>query len=88
MKIDDESREQTSPIRGLYKFHVMPCSLTNAPAIFLRLIQKVLEGVNTKDGQGFADVYIEAVLVFSADDHVEHIHVVLDRLLRAGLKLK
>ena len=88
MKIDDKSCGKTSPIRGLYKFHVMPCSLTNAPAIFLRLIQKVLEGVNTKDGQGLADVYIDAVLVFSTDDHMERLHVVLDRLLRAGLKLK
>ena len=66
----------------------MPFSLTNVPTIFLRLIQKVLEGVNTMDGQGFADVYINAVLVFSADIHEECLHVVLDRLLRAGLKLE
>ena len=45
----------------------MLCSLTNAPAIFLRLMQKVLEGVNSKDGQVFADVYIDAVLVLFPD---------------------
>ena len=68
----------------------MPFSLTNAPAIFQRLMQRVLEGVNSKNGQGFPDVYINNVLAFSqaTDDHVEPHCVVLDRLRRAGLKLK
>ena len=92
VKIDDESREKTAFIthRGLFEFHVMPFGLTNAPAIFQRLMQRVLEGVNPKDGRDSADVYIDDVLVFSqtADDHVEHLRVVLDRLRRAGLKLK
>ena len=56
----------------------MPFGLTNAPAIFQRLMQRVLDGVNPKDGPGFTD----------AEDHVEHLRAVLDRLCKAGLKLK
>ena len=92
VKVDDDSHAKTAFIthRGLFEFHVMPFGLTNAPAIFQRLMQRVLDGVNPEDGQSFADVYIDDVLVFSqtADDHVEHLRMVLDRLRKAGLKLK
>ena len=67
-----------------------PFGLTNAPAIFQWLMQRVLDGVNPEDDPDFTDAYIEDVLVFSrtAEDHVEHLRVVLDRLCKAGLKLK
>ena len=50
----------------------------------------VQDEMNLKDGQGFADVYIDDIPVFSqtTDDRVEHLRVVLNRLHRAGLKLK
>lgn len=92
VKVDEESREKTAFVtqRGLFEFRVMPFGLTNAPAIFQRLMQRVLDGVNPEDGPDFTDAYIDDVLVFSrtAEDHVEHLCAVLDRLRKAGLKLK
>ena len=65
----------------------MPFGLANAPAIFQRLMQRVLDGVNPEDGPNFTDAYIDDVFVFSqtAEDHVEHLRAVLDRLCKAGL---
>ena len=92
VKVDEESCEKTAFVtqRGLFEFRVMPFGLTNAPAIFQRLMQRVLDGVNPEDGPDFTDAYIDDVLVFSrtAEDHVEHLRAVLDRLRKAGLKLK
>lgn len=84
VKTDDESWEKTAFIthHGLFEFHVMPFGLTNAPGIFQRLMQRALEGVKPEDGQNFADVYIDDVLVFSqtTEGHVEHLCAVLGRV--------
>ena len=92
VKVGDKSREKTAFIthRGLFEFRVMPFGLTNAPAIFQRLMQKVLEGLNPDQGPEFVEVYIDDVLVFSRtmEDHVKHLRQVLNRLRKAGLKLK
>ena len=90
VKVGEESREKMAFVtqRGLFEFHVMFFGLMNAPAIFQRLMQRVLEGVNPEDGPAFTDAYIDDVLVFSqtAEDHVEHLRAVLDRLCKTGLK--
>ena len=52
-------------MQGLYEFRVMPFVLTNAPAIFQQLIQKVLAGLNPEDGHDFVTAYIDDILVFS-----------------------
>ena len=68
----------------------MPFGLTNAPAVFQRLMQKVLDGLNPDEGPDFVEVYIDDVLVFSRtmEEHVKHLRQVLERLRKAGLKLK
>ena len=92
VKVSDKSKEKTAFIthQGLFEFRVMPFGLTNAPAVFQRLMQKVLGGLNPDEGPEFVEVYIDDVLVFSRtmEEHVEHLRQVLERLRKAGLKLK
>lgn len=53
-------------------------------------MQQVLAGLNPAEGTGFVSVYIDAILVFSAnlEDHNGHLKLVLERIVQANLKLK
>ena len=92
IRVDKPSREKTAFIthHGLFEFCVMPFGLTNAPAVFQWLMQKVLSDLKTDDGRDFAEVSIDDVLIFSEtlEEHLQHIRLVLERLKKAGLKLK
>ena len=89
--MDDDSKEKTafSTHQGLYEFNVMPFGLKNAPAVFQRLMQKVLMDLNPEEGPPFVSVYLDDLLVFSRtfEEHLEHIRLVIECLKRAGLKL-
>ena len=71
---------------GHFEFNFMPFGLCNAPATFQRLMEDVLK----KLGRKFSMVYIDDIIIFSEtwEQHLEHIKLVLDCLLEAGLKLK
>jgi len=43
----------------------MPFGVTNAPAVFQRLMQRVLAGLKTLSGAEFVSVYLDGVIVFS-----------------------
>jgi len=75
---------------GLFQFRVTPFGLTNAPAVFQRLMQRVLMGLNPLEGRQFVSVYIDDVLVFSETllGHMEHLKLVIQRIEQVGLKLK
>ena len=92
IQVSDNSIEKTAFVTpsGLFEFRVMPFGLMNAPAVFQRLMQCVLQGLNPTGGPDFVSVYIDDILIFSKSlqDHVSHIGQVLDRLQEAGLKLK
>ena len=68
----------------------MPIGLKNAPAVFQRLIQQVLYGLNAMDGPDHVAAYLDDVLVFSEtlQDHLAHLRQFLERITEAGLKLK
>ncbi len=67
---------------GQFAWKVMPMGLTNAPATFQRLMNSVLTPL-----RGFAVVYLDDILVFSAtvQEHAKHLQAVLAALKKAGL---
>jgi len=71
---------------GLYEYLVMSFGLTNAPAYFMYLMNSVFMPELDK----FMVVFIDDILVYSdnAEDHEEHLRVVLTRLREHNLYAK
>ena len=91
IKVHGDSQEKTAFIthQGLLEFRVMPFGVTNAPAVFQRLIQRVLAELQSKATVKFVSVYLDDVIVFSESivEHINHLQMVFDCLKKAGLKL-
>eukprot|EP00731_Ephydatia_muelleri_P029836 Em0021g359a len=83
---EDKSKSAFPTPYGLFEFNVMPFGLTNAPATFQRLMQCVLAGLSPEQ----CLTYIDDVIVFSAsfEQHLTRLRAVLDRIAKAGLRLK
>ena len=92
VQIHPSSKEKTAFIthKGLYQFNVMPFGLCNAPAVFQRLMQKVLAELHQDTEPPFVSVYLDDILIYSEtfEDHLNHLMEVINRLRTAGLKLK
>jgi len=71
---------------GLYEYTVMSFGLTNAPAYFMYLMNKVFMEFLDK----FMVVFIDDILVFSKseEEHAEHIRLVLQKLREHKLYAK
>jgi hypothetical protein len=71
---------------GLYEFLVMSFGLTNAPAYFMFLMNSVF----MPELENFVVVFIDDILVYSKneEEHVGHLHVVLQRLREHHLYAK
>jgi hypothetical protein len=71
---------------GLYEYMVMSFGLTNAPAYFMYLMNKVLMEYLDK----FVEVFIDDILIFSKneEEHDEHLHLVLQKLRENQLYAK
>jgi hypothetical protein len=74
----DISKMVFSTRYGLYEYLVMSFGLTNAPAYFMYLMNSVFMPELDK----FVVVFIDDILIYSInlEDHVRHLHVVLQRL--------
>ena len=87
--MDADSREKTAFIvpQGLFEFRVMPFGQSNVLAVFQRLMQRVLMGLNPVDDQAFVSVYINDISIFSStlEEHLQHLALVLERIRDAGL---
>jgi hypothetical protein len=71
---------------GLYEYLVMSFGLTNAPTYFMYLMNSVFMPELDK----FVVVFIDDILVYSRneEEHVDHLHVVLQRLREHRLYAK
>nr|GEU52704.1 reverse transcriptase domain-containing protein [Tanacetum cinerariifolium] len=71
---------------GHFKFTVMPFALTNAPAVFIDLMNRVCRPYHDK----FVIVFIDDILIYSKtqEEHVEHLRLVLELLKKEKLYAK
>ncbi|GJX84179.1 putative ribonuclease H-like domain-containing protein [Tanacetum coccineum] len=71
---------------GHYKFQVMPFELTNAPAVFMDLMNRVCKPYLDK----FIIVFIDDILIYSKDktEHKEHLKEILELLKKEKLYAK
>ena len=83
VKLGQRARELTAFTVGNrhFEFLKMPFGLTGAPGTFVRLMNRVLHGLNN------VLVFGDDVLIYSLslDDHSQHLRAVLNRLKEAGL---
>ena len=83
IKVHPSSQEKTAftTHQGLYEFRVMPFGLMNAPAVFQRVMQHVLMGLNVEGATDFVAVYLDDILIFSEtfQKHITHLKMVLQR---------
>ena len=70
--------------KGLFEYTRMPFGITSAPAIFQRTIDDLLQGLK------HVCVYIDDILITgkTEDEYLQILNEVLDRLDRAGVRLR
>jgi hypothetical protein len=71
---------------GLYEFVVVSFGLTNAPAYFMNLMNKVF----MEELDRFVVMFIDDILIYSetVEEHEEHLRIVLERLRQQKLYAK
>ena len=85
--VDKESQFKTAfttPF-GLFQFRVMPFGLHRAPAMFQRIMDRIVEDVGD-----FAGAYLHDLVIYSATwpEHLLHLRTVLQKLRVADLTVK
>ena len=85
---DSESSDKTTFItrKGSFKFKVLPFGLSNAPAVFQRLLNMVMQDLTWEA----CLVFLDDIIVISStfEQHLERLSAVFQRLKAANLKLK
>ena len=85
--LTDSAKPKTASVVsgiGKFEFNRVPFGLSQAPAYFQRLINKVLTDYS------FAMGYLDDIIIFSKteEEHLQHLEEIFERLRKAGLKLK
>jgi hypothetical protein len=78
IKEDNVPNTAFKMIFGHYKFTILPFGLTNAPGVFMSLMNGVFCDYLDK----FVQVFIDNILIYSQmmEEHDEHLHLVLQCL--------
>jgi len=86
LRVAEDSKAKTAfrTPDGLYEWEVMSSGLTNAPAYFVDLMNRVFREMVNK----IVVVFVEYILVFSksVEEHEEHLREMLETLRRHKLK--
>ncbi|XP_065921959.1 uncharacterized protein [Magallana gigas] len=81
---DDDAKRKSAFVTpfGHFSFTVMPFGMVNAPATFVRLVSKVLTGLDD-----FTEAFIDDIGIYSNtwEDHLEHLRTVFEALRKANL---
>lgn len=87
MAIEDRYKTAFVTMNEHYEWIVMPFGLKNAPAIFQRIIYKILKAYGLTK---FAHNYIDDIVVFSKDlkEHVQHLEEILSVFREENIILK
>nr|GFC44081.1 RNA-directed DNA polymerase homolog [Tanacetum cinerariifolium] len=86
VKDQDISKTAFRTRYGHYEFLVMPFSLTNAPAVFMDLMNRIFHEYLDK----FVIVFIDDILVYSKyeEEHEQHLRIMLEILRQKKLYAK
>ena len=86
--MNEENIEKTAFIIqfGLFQFNVMPFGLKNAPTLFQRMMNHILQEYL----DDFIAVYLDDIIIYlkTFEEHIEHITKVLEKLREANLMIK
>ena len=84
--LEEDSKKYVviNTLRGLFRYTRLPFGISSAPGIFQRVIESVLQGIER------VVVYLDDILITgsSEEEHLKTLDEVLDRLDRAGLRVK
>lgn len=83
VKIANEDKPKTAFITqsGLYQFNMMPFGLINAPALFTRMMRRVLDGIQNVVN------YIDDILIYTEtfEHHLKVLEIIMHRLREVSL---
>ena len=86
LELEESSRKYLTinTHRGLYEYTRLPFGVSSAPSIFQRTMETLLQGLS------FVTVYIDDILISgrTPDEHMANLEKVLERLSKAGMRLK
>ena len=86
--ISENSRPKTafSTDKGHFEYNVVPFGLTNAPAVFSRIMGRIMAGLVGS----ILFNYLDDVIILGKDqkDHTNNIKIALERFRKANMKLK
>lgn len=84
LKPQDQEKTAFSKPSGLFEFTVLPFGLHGAPAMFQRLMNRVLS-----EHQAYSSAYLDDIVIYSPtwETHLHHCQLVFQALRAAGLHI-